>query len=116
MDDFRPNKDIRVIDLLVGDRLVLASDGLTNVVDDEQLRTIVLHHDDPQACADALAERARANGATDDVTCLVVSVLAEQSDHREAARRSWWNRCLGGLLPFSRERFHGESVFRSQLT
>jgi len=104
MDDFRSDKDIRVIELLAGDQFVLASDGLTDVVDDNQLRGIVSQHSDPQRAADALADRARSNGAGDDVTCLVIAVGAAQSDPPNPSRHSWWERWLGGLLHLSRER------------
>jgi serine/threonine protein phosphatase PrpC len=56
-----------------GDRLLLASDGLTNHVYDDDLRTGPLSFPDPQAWADHLVEMALNRGSKDNVTCVVVA-------------------------------------------
>jgi protein phosphatase len=53
---------------------LLASDGLTDVVDEQELREIVSENRDPQQAAEELAEKAVANGGGDDVTCVVFFV------------------------------------------
>jgi PPM family protein phosphatase len=57
----------------VGDRLVLASDGLTNHVDEEDLRAGAKRYPSPQDWADALVQLALDRGSRDNVTCVVVT-------------------------------------------
>jgi protein phosphatase len=56
-----------------GDRLLLASDGLTNHVDDGDLRTGARQYPNPQAWADFLVDLALERGSRDNVTCVVVA-------------------------------------------
>lgn len=56
-----------------GDRLVLASDGLTNFVDTEDLRAGAACHADPQEWANELVALALEHGSNDNVTCVVVA-------------------------------------------
>src|SRR5262249_24430793 len=55
-----------------GDRLLLASDGLTNHVNDHDLRDGARTFQDPQAWADHLVQLALDRGSRDNVTCVVV--------------------------------------------
>lgn len=59
-----------------GDRLLLASDGLTNHVREEDLRAGVQEFPDPQEWADHLVQTALARGSRDNVTCIVVAFEA----------------------------------------
>lgn len=56
----------------VGDRLLLASDGLTNHISDEDLRESWKLHPNPQDWADHLVHLALERGSRDNVTCVVV--------------------------------------------
>jgi PPM family protein phosphatase len=56
-----------------GDRLLLASDGLTNHLTEEDLREGPRRFPDPQAWADALVPLALERGSRDNVTCVVVA-------------------------------------------
>lgn len=56
-----------------GDRLLLASDGLTNHVRDEDMRAGASQYPEPQTWADQLVELALARGSRDNVTCIVVA-------------------------------------------
>jgi protein phosphatase len=56
-----------------GDRLVLASDGLTNHVSDEDLAAGVRRFPDPQEWAVHLVTLALDRGSSDNVTCIVVA-------------------------------------------
>ena len=60
--------------IVEGDRYILCSDGLVDEVEDDDIANIVSAHTDPQACADALVERANANGGRDNVTVVIVDV------------------------------------------
>jgi len=57
----------------IGDRLLLASDGLTNFVADDDLREGPLRFTQPQAWAEYLVQLALDRGSKDNVTCIVVA-------------------------------------------
>ena len=79
-------EDVRVLDVLPGDCFLLASDGLTGVVRDEDLTRILGECDDPQRAARALTDRALANDSKDNITSLVIHVSGEQSPQATAAQ------------------------------
>jgi protein phosphatase len=56
-----------------GDRLLLTTDGLTDVMESEQLvATNMAQPHDPRAAATALVDAAQEAGARDNLTCIVV--------------------------------------------
>jgi PPM family protein phosphatase len=57
------------------DRLLLCSDGLTSMVDEDAITGILVEHTDPQAAADALVEAANGAGGQDNITAVVIDVL-----------------------------------------
>lgn len=59
---------------LPGDRWLVCSDGLTDVLDDDEVLTLARDADGPDAAAGALLDAARAAGARDDVTVVVADV------------------------------------------
>jgi protein phosphatase len=61
-----------------GDRLLLASDGLTNHIRDADLRDGAQRFADPQAWADYLVPLALERGSRDNVTCVVVAFEEEK--------------------------------------
>lgn len=73
--------DLVDLDLVAGDRLLLCSDGLSDLVDDATL-AVVLAVPDAHRAADLLLAAALDAGGTDNVTCVVVDVEAVD----EAAR------------------------------
>jgi protein phosphatase len=81
MEDFQYTKRVRVLDIDHADRVLLASDGLTDVVGDQQLRQIITGCQDPQQAAEALLQKAISEGGGDDVTCIVF--YAERDPHRQ---------------------------------
>lgn len=66
-----------------GDRLLLATDGLTGMVDDGHIRDILDANPDPDEAAQALVRAANAEGGHDNVTV----VIATLGDVRPRARR-----------------------------
>jgi serine/threonine protein phosphatase Stp1 len=58
-------------DALPGDQFLLASDGLTRVVDDDEMAA-ELAQSDPEHAADALIEAVLARGAPDNVSLIIV--------------------------------------------
>ncbi len=68
-------EDIRSAEVRVGDRFLLASDGLTGVVSDAKLAEVVTDSDDPQVAARTLMKMALDNNSKDNVTCLVIHAI-----------------------------------------
>jgi serine/threonine protein phosphatase PrpC len=56
-----------------GDRLLLASDGLTNHLTDEDMVESAKRYPDPQKWADYLVQLALERGSRDNVTCVIVA-------------------------------------------
>jgi protein phosphatase len=56
-----------------GDRLLLASDGLTNHVTEDDLRHGAKQYPDPQRWAEHLVQIALERGSRDNVTCVIVA-------------------------------------------
>jgi PPM family protein phosphatase len=59
-----------------GDRLLLCSDGLSDVLDDDALAALLTRHAEPGACAEALVAAALAAGGRDNVSVVVADVVA----------------------------------------
>lgn len=59
------------VDLKAGDSILLCSDGLTNMVTDEEIRRI-LQQAGPREAVDDLIDRAILYGGTDNITAIVV--------------------------------------------
>jgi serine/threonine protein phosphatase PrpC len=65
--------EVRPLTPAVGDRLLLASDGLTNFVSDEDLREGPGMFPHPQDLADHLVKLALERGSRDNVTCVILA-------------------------------------------
>ena len=64
--------DVQLLDVRPGDRLLLCTDGLTSMLNDEEIREILLTEKDPEAAARALIDAALAAGGKDNVTAVIV--------------------------------------------
>lgn len=62
--------------LNAGDRLLLCSDGLSGMVEDEDIQRIVMTSLDPQEACSRLIQAANDNGGEDNVTVVMVQVEA----------------------------------------
>jgi protein phosphatase len=67
-EDITP--EVRVEALLPGDSVLLATDGLTDVVDEDTIAATLQRRRHPRAAVDALIQRALDLGAPDNVTCV----------------------------------------------
>jgi serine/threonine protein phosphatase PrpC len=67
--------DIETFALQVGDLYLLCSDGLTDMVDDAEIEAI-LHNEPPTRAAWRLVDRALANGGRDNITIVLVRIVA----------------------------------------
>jgi len=66
--------DTFTVQLQRGDRLILCSDGLWEMVPDEEIRTIVQGARSPQKACDALVEAANRAGGEDNISVIVVEM------------------------------------------
>ena len=66
--------DLFHIDMERGDYLLLCSDGLSNVVDEQEMLFEVLHGENKTQCCEQLLEIAKNRGAPDNVTCVLVQL------------------------------------------
>jgi protein phosphatase len=66
--------DVAIREALAGDRYLLCSDGLSDVVSSETMAE-ALRIPDPQECADRLVELALRSGGPDNVTVIVADVV-----------------------------------------
>src|SRR5882672_8514121 len=55
-----------------GDRYLLCSDGLSNLVDNEEIGAQLLRHDDPDRACRALVDLANERGGDDNITVIVI--------------------------------------------
>jgi protein phosphatase len=80
--------DIEDLVALPGDVLVMASDGLTRYVPDEEILKIVQGPSGLQQACGALVKKARESGGDDNITCLLVRIVD----------RPWYKNILGKLF------------------
>jgi PPM family protein phosphatase len=68
------NVEVNEVFLMVGDYVVLCSDGLTKMLSDKGIAEIVLETSSPQEAADRLIDSANEKGGEDNITVIVVQV------------------------------------------
>ena len=69
-----------------GDRLLLASDGLTNHITPADLIESAAEYPNPQRWADHLVQMALERGSRDNVTCVIVAFNYESQDSKVIVR------------------------------
>ncbi len=67
----RVEVDVLTHDIREDDIFVLCTDGLTNMISEEEIQRIVLETDEPADACDKLVERANAEGGEDNITVIV---------------------------------------------
>ena len=60
--------DITLLRMREGDRLLLCSDGLTNMVEDDEIARLLLSESDPQEACELLAQAANRTGGEDNMS------------------------------------------------
>ena len=69
-----------------GDRILLASDGLSNELDDGQIASMLRRLADPEEAARELVRAAKANGGNDNITVVVVDVIDDDDRSATASK------------------------------
>ena len=57
-----------------GDKILMCSDGLTNMVEDVVIRHIVNHHEDQTKVVEALITQANQNGGSDNISVILIQL------------------------------------------
>ena len=73
--------DVQTVQLQAGDRLLLCSDGLTNMVPDGQIVQLLQVNAEVEAACKGLVNAANAAGGTDNITALVVDLGNQSNVH-----------------------------------
>ncbi|PPG90386.1 serine/threonine-protein phosphatase [Rathayibacter rathayi] len=80
-----PIPDYRLVPVLAGSRLLICSDGLTRELTDAGVGHLLAGTYSAQEAADALVDAALSNGGRDNVTVIVVDVLAVTGEEETGA-------------------------------
>lgn len=72
--DIHMRPDIYELNVDAGDRILLCSDGLSSMISNNAIESIVRRQSDAQHCADELVTAALENGGADNVTVVVADV------------------------------------------
>ncbi|HEX6207682.1 MAG TPA: Stp1/IreP family PP2C-type Ser/Thr phosphatase [Actinomycetota bacterium] len=75
--------DVFTVDVDLGDRILLCSDGLTAIVSDEVIRGVLTSQGDPQAACDELVAMANRGGGPDNITVVVLDFAEGQEGEEE---------------------------------
>jgi protein phosphatase len=67
--------DVYTVEVAVGDRVLLCSDGLTTMVRDRDVERLARSEPDPQRAAEVLVEAANRAGGEDNTSVVVIDVL-----------------------------------------
>lgn len=98
--------DVYPVELHPRDRLLVCSDGLTVMLGEDQIATLLAEEPDPQAAAARLVAAANDAGGADNVTVVVADVVDDADSDTgddstspdspgpgvEPVRRRWWSR------------------------
>mgnify|MGYP002509907802 CR=1 FL=1 len=69
------------LELQTGDLVLLCSDGLTNMMDDETIRRILRSGGSLEDRVEKLVETANQNGGKDNISVIVIEPLADEVEH-----------------------------------
>ncbi len=69
------------VELQTGDMVLLCSDGLTNMVDDETICQILKNGNSLRDRVEELVQTANSNGGRDNISAIVIEPLADEVEH-----------------------------------
>ena len=96
-----PRRGLEVVE--AGDLFLVASDGLTGMVDDMRLQVVLGSRSSPGRLVDALINEANGRGGLDNITAVVVQVLSTDDPRLDAPTGE--NPAYDGGSPLSTARF-----------
>lgn len=77
--------ETHIHELLPGDKLLLCSDGLSDMIDDELIAELLQQHDALPEAAQALVDAANDAGGRDNISVILVHALGQTQ-----SSRGWW--------------------------
>jgi protein phosphatase len=89
--------DLFTYKLLAGDRLLLCSDGLSGVVDEQRIRNVMLRVPHPQRAAEKLVAMANEGGGPDNITVVVLDTADRHT--RVGERTGDMDMATNGIVP-----------------
>lgn len=92
--------DIYELNISAGDRLLLCSDGLSTMLEDDEIQTIMRHTPSPQQCASDLVDVALQAGGYDNVTVVVVDIEGFKHNKVVKERRKSHALVIGIVIAF----------------
>ncbi len=73
--------DIYVVELKPGDLLLMCSDGLSNMLEDEEMRMIIKRQRDIVEMAEELVKAANENGGKDNISVVLIDPFADEVNY-----------------------------------
>jgi protein phosphatase len=67
--------DLFSVDAQVGDRFLVCSDGVTGVLDDDEIEEVLGSVPEPADAVDRIIELANDGGGPDNITCVVADLV-----------------------------------------
>lgn len=80
--------DVYQGDVKVGDLFLVASDGLTGMVDDRRLHTLLMSRAEPERKVHSLIAEANGRGGLDNITAIVVQVAPDEDQNTKTTDNS----------------------------
>ena len=77
---------------------MLCSDGLSDMVEETQIETIIRQKTDPQEAASELVKAALENGGRDNVTAMIVKIIAGNDEKQDTANKSFHSKIIVNIL------------------
>ncbi|HEX6149336.1 PP2C family protein-serine/threonine phosphatase [Nocardioides sp.] len=95
----RADPDYFLLPLPAVERLLLCSDGVSGMIDDDAIAAVLRDTEDPRDAADQLVERALAAGGRDNATAVVIDVVgwSDATDYDSDRQRLSLEQKLGAL-------------------
>jgi protein phosphatase len=82
-----------------GDKILLCSDGLTDLVEDQEIYE-ALNTQTPERAVESLVDLARARGGHDNITVVALGVPQELRKPRRRSRSAWLIGLISGIVAF----------------
>lgn len=81
--------DLYEISVEEGDRLLLCTDGLSSMLEDDEIQAVMNRISDPQQCASMLVNGALVAGGLDNITVIIVNIVGTRAQaHKRLALRT----------------------------
>ena len=90
--------DLYPVPLEPGDRVMICSDGLTNMIGEDTIFDLLASESDPSVAAQRLVDAANAAGGVDNTTVVVLDALAEPVEVEEPAPEGGGRRRRFGIF------------------